>query len=933
MVITSDAEYNVYVNGEKNGTVTQNGTAAATLSVTVTGDTVTHKHDMSVECEVSDNAVNFEHALTSENGKLYIDGAVLEPTVEKYSTYIDLPDGSYYLAEDVTLANYMEIHGDVNLCLNGHKLDMGENNIETTETSNGTERGNLKLCDCGEDGKITSSYSNISGSQTATIEAHYEFSMYGGTVENTAANTYSKSVLAFGGTVRLYGGEVVSHNDSAIMVDFNTGAGLHLSGEPIIQSLTYDKADIYLDNDYDEKIITLDAPLTITTPYRVKAEGENVFTSGWNTHMLGKAFSDYFVSVTEGRFIAKNENNELKIYDYAITEQPSAANSYTITANGAPDYAPQSYKWYSATVKTEDVSTDNAQTAELTFGGEGTSSYDSETGIWTGADSYHDGTVYFKISLNKGDVIKVKPSKVLGEYGYVKLEGSEGMFYAEEPNADGEYEITVEDDGEYTLSIYAGLEYDEPSPTVTAEIVKTVIGEAADGQAAAQFTGNADGTYVCKVTYADGTVLTSEVFDYAALKPPTTTPTVNPTATPTVNPTAAPTPTSNPNHNVVVDIKPGTPEITVDGLDGLIEETDPAASSITVKMTIESKAEDSENNEHTAIKLISGDNGNIDYFDISLIKTVDNEESAITETSKTLKVAIPFDMTGKKNIKVYRYHGGSAELLSDNAENNEYYVIGDGIITIYAKKFSTYAIGYNKENTEPTLMPTPTAKPKRRGGGSFVTATPTPAPEVTAEPTDNPAPVPEVKQHKAYIAGYEGKFSPDGNITRAETAAIFARLTDGFDENKIYTTSFADVDGTLWYSKYIGFAEKQNIIQGYQDETFKPEASITRAEFASMITRFAKSNTVNSDMPFTDINGHWASEQIAYCYAAGYIAGYDDNTFLPDNYITRAEAVAIINRMLDRNDIKEFDNPFSDVAENHWAYMDIMEAAVTHNAE
>lgn len=60
---------------------------------------------------------------------------------------------------------------------------------------------------------------------------------------------------------------------------------------------------------------------------------------------------------------------------------------------------------------------------------------------------------------------------------------------------------------------------------------------------------------------------------------------------------------------------------------------------------------------------------------------------------------------------------------------------------------------------------------------------------------------------------------------------------------------------------------------------------------------------------------------------------YEDNTFLPDNYITRAEAVAIINRMLDRNDMKEFDNPFRDVTQNHWAYMDIMEATVTHNVE
>lgn len=209
----------------------------------------------------------------------------------------------------------------------------------------------------------------------------------------------------------------------------------------------------------------------------------------------------------------------------------------------------------------------------------------------------------------------------------------------------------------------------------------------------------------------------------------------------------------------------------------------------------------------------------------------------------------------------------------------------------------------------------------------------------TAEPAANPTakttqePMPEAKQHNAYIGGYEGKFNPNGNITRAEISAILARLTDGFGENASYPVSFADVDNALWYSNYIGFEESQNIIIGYQDGTFRPEINITRAEFAMMITRFAKLNTANADIPFTDTDGHWASAQIAACYEAGYIKGYGDNTFLPDNYITRAEAVAIINRVTGRKGIKDFENPFTDVAESHWAYVDIIEAAVTHNAE
>ncbi len=439
-------------------------------------------------------------------------------------------------------------------------------------------------------------------------------------------------------------------------------------------------------------------------------------------------------------------------------------------------------------------------------------------------------------------------------------------------------------------------------------------------------------------------------------------------------------------------IKDGTPNVTVDGLDELAKEIEPLAKNVKITMTVESKAENSTNAEHSAIKTISA-NGKLDYLDISLTKTVDSVESSITETARTLKIVIPFDMTGKKNVKVYRYHAGSAELLSESASNDEYYAVDDGVITVYAKKFSTYAIGYDTE---------PTVKPSYSGGGSSITSykvtfkagengkitkgnssvsisrnakiIDTQIPEITAndgykfigwgidgkttvdptaaavtkaitftalyeaettEPTTEPTqePTSEAKQHKAYIVGYEGKFIPDGNITRAETAAILARLTDGFNENESYISAFPDVVSGAWYANYIGFEEKQNVINGYEDGTFKPEESITRAEFASMITHFSKLNTSNADIPFADTGGHWAAEQIAAGAGAGYIKGYEDNTFRPEHYITRAEAVAIINRMLDRNDITEFENPFTDVSNSHWAYADIIEAAVTHDVK
>lgn len=199
--------------------------------------------------------------------------------------------------------------------------------------------------------------------------------------------------------------------------------------------------------------------------------------------------------------------------------------------------------------------------------------------------------------------------------------------------------------------------------------------------------------------------------------------------------------------------------------------------------------------------------------------------------------------------------------------------------------------------------------------------------------TNKPAVTPEATRHEAYIVGYEGKFIPDGNITRAEAAAILARITEGFNENADYKTSFADVDGALWYGDYIGFLENQNIITGYHDGTFKPENNITRGEFASLIARFAALGTADTNAPFADISHHWAQEQIAACAEAGYIKGYKDHTFLPDHSITRAEAVAMINRVLNRRDIEPSENPFADVTTAHWAYMDILEAAVTHDIQ
>lgn len=201
--------------------------------------------------------------------------------------------------------------------------------------------------------------------------------------------------------------------------------------------------------------------------------------------------------------------------------------------------------------------------------------------------------------------------------------------------------------------------------------------------------------------------------------------------------------------------------------------------------------------------------------------------------------------------------------------------------------------------------------------------------------------------HKAYVVGYDdGKFKPEGNMTRAEAAAIFARNIADIKGERISMTksSFTDVDSKLWYSQYIGYLEKYDLIEGYNDGSFKPEEHITRAEFVTMCTRFysfigkmteAKANK------FTDVaNKHWAYSYINNATAMDWIKGYADGTFRPDNNITRAEVVAIVNRVTDRKADSEYIKSnrsalieFTDVKDaSYWAYGDIIEAANEHQA-
>ncbi|MCH5211134.1 MAG: S-layer homology domain-containing protein [Oscillospiraceae bacterium] len=185
--------------------------------------------------------------------------------------------------------------------------------------------------------------------------------------------------------------------------------------------------------------------------------------------------------------------------------------------------------------------------------------------------------------------------------------------------------------------------------------------------------------------------------------------------------------------------------------------------------------------------------------------------------------------------------------------------------------------------------------------------------------------------HKAYISGYEnGTFKPDNSITRAEAAAMIFKITTLKAKDQ-YTNHFTDVNENAWYKDYVCRLADNGCINGYADGTFKPENPITRAEFATIIGKFIgiEPETLSkfSDVPST----HWAAKYIDPMALNGLLKGYVDGTFHPDNTITRAEAVTMINKAWGRDaDVSGSANPFSDVNENHWAYNQILEAAVAH---
>ena len=199
----------------------------------------------------------------------------------------------------------------------------------------------------------------------------------------------------------------------------------------------------------------------------------------------------------------------------------------------------------------------------------------------------------------------------------------------------------------------------------------------------------------------------------------------------------------------------------------------------------------------------------------------------------------------------------------------------------------------------------------------------------------------EIHRHIAFIQGIgDDLFDPDASINRAQVAQMFFNLL--VEAGIEITASFPDVSVDAWYEIAVDVLATLGVLEGYPDGGFHPDDYITRAEFAAIAARFAKALNIPAarlhSLRFTDVpETHWAFSYIDDAADFGWIMGVCDGLFEPDRSITRAEAVAIVNRMLDRHPDREYiDNHdrlirFTDVQQTHWAYYEILEAANTHD--
>lgn len=293
-----------------------------------------------------------------------------------------------------------------------------------------------------------------------------------------------------------------------------------------------------------------------------------------------------------------------------------------------------------------------------------------------------------------------------------------------------------------------------------------------------------------------------------------------------------------------------------------------------------------------------------------------------------------YAVTGGKEVKVKTSVDGWTQWKNPEIQN---ILVTDGTITIGASikasggawgTIDDFYLNYVKGEESSPDSGAGTI-PGNTGGGQSqpeIPVNPVPTPEDTPPLTET-----QPKVHQPYMKGYSnGTFRPDQAMTRAEMAAVLSRVHAGQKET-VQTIKYTDMSDFGWAANEIQQATTAGLMTGYKDGTFRPNKLITRAEMAAIVARWMDLSGDPSS-PFTDTEGHWSAQNIAQVQKAGYMKGMPDRSFRPDQYVSRAEAVTLINRVLKRGPLSGSSaSSWSDVSLSHWALKDIEEATVSHS--
>ncbi len=283
---------------------------------------------------------------------------------------------------------------------------------------------------------------------------------------------------------------------------------------------------------------------------------------------------------------------------------------------------------------------------------------------------------------------------------------------------------------------------------------------------------------------------------------------------------------------------------------------------------------------------------------------------------------------GTQTYKV-TYNVGENGTIAEDAKKSESVNSGanpKSVPTVTAKEGYKF-VGWSQDGTtvvDPLTVKITKATTFTALYETAVEETPVPTVEPTQEPVDN-EPIINVNYTAPYASGYEdASFRPENNITRAELAAMIARLSYGGDlPDGMYDSSFPDVADDAWYNKYIAYLEDKNVLSGYEDGTFRPTNTITRGEISAVIARAQRYEVLPYSGMFADVTDYdWAKDYIETLAVKNIVTGYEDGTFGPYSPLTRAEAVAIINRVLAPSTPVVTFTP-NDIA-GHWAEADII---------